>query len=131
MFMKGNCVQYPVRKVLAFSLLFMSAAVLYGATTAKAEETCIMHETLIRQIDSEALQDPEQKPEYRVTRADDGQSLIYWHYGGEKGRFFAVTFMSNGCAIMTDNGTPRKFTFPKTAYNTGVFFEMDIYKSKF
>jgi len=118
-------------KILAFSWIALPAASLFMTAPAKAEDTCIMHETLIQQIDREALQEPEQKPEYRVTWSEDGQSLIYWHYGSEKGRFFAVTFMSDGCAIMTDKGTPRKFTFPKTAYNTGVFFEMDVYKSKF
>lgn len=109
-------------------LLLLSLATLLmfaNGTIASAQNTCITHRNLVQQVLEKAQADKNQQPEFRINKADDGQSLIYWHTGGETGSFFAASFKPDGCAILTAMGELRRFTFPKTAFNTGVFFEMD------
>lgn len=94
------------------------------------ENSCITHDDLVIQVYEKSKTNDKEKLEFRIKTADDGQSLIYWHTGGKTGSFFAATFKSNGCAILTKKGKLRRFTFPKTAFNTGVFFEMDEFDYK-
>ncbi|MEM9279201.1 MAG: hypothetical protein AAGA76_11560 [Pseudomonadota bacterium] len=89
---------------------------------------CINHQGLVTLVKSEATAKDYGSPVFRVKRAVDGQSLVYWHFGEKTGSFYAVTFKTDGCAILTDEGSLRRFAFPKTAFNTGVFFELDVLK---
>ncbi|MEM9330482.1 MAG: hypothetical protein AAGA53_04095 [Pseudomonadota bacterium] len=87
---------------------------------------CVKHPGLIKIVQLEATEKGHDSPKFRIKRAEDGQSLVYWHFGGRTGSFYAATFRTDGCAILTTSGTVRMFTFPKTAFNTGVFFELDV-----
>ncbi len=100
--------------------------------SAQESNACITHQDLVRTVFEKLKQDKEKNktPEFRISNADDGQSLVYWHTGGRTGSFFAATFKSDGCAILTTEGKLRRFIFPKTAYNTGVFFELDEFDYK-
>ena len=95
------------------------------------ENTCITHKILIEEIYTNATNQTDETPEFRIAKTEDGQSLVYWHLGGENNSFNAVTFKTNGCAVLNPSGEIRKFIFPKTAFNTGVFFELDILETNF
>lgn len=101
-------------------------------SAAQENNACITHQDLVRTVFEKLQQDKEENktPEFRISNADDGQSLVYWHTGGQTGSFFAATFKSDGCAVLTTEGKLRRFIFPKTAYNTGVFFELDEFDYK-
>ena len=109
-----------------FSVLFVLAW-----KSANSAEMCINHNQLVQKITSETRASASGKPEFRIKRAEDGQSLVYWLDGNDNGRFYAATFNAKGCAILTDSGELRRFVFPKTAFNTGVFFEMDVFQPSF
>ena len=111
----------PIVTVLVFS----------GIANAQENQACITHQNLVQQINEKFQAQKDKTPEFRISKAQDGQSLLYWHLGGETGSFFAATFKKDGCAILTTNGELRRFTFPKTAFNTGVFFEMEKLDIKF
>lgn len=113
-------------------ILILIAFVLALTTQTSAQENnaCITHQDLVRTVLKTFEQDKSKTPEFRISNADDGQSLVYWHTGGRTGSFFAATFKSDGCAVLTTEGKLRRFIFPKTAYNTGVFFELDEFDYK-
>lgn len=113
-------------RLLEHVLISIFAALLISNTaSAQDRNVCITHHDLVRSVLEKTLKDKNKSAEFRINRADDGQSLIYWHTGGRTGSFFAATFKSDGCGILRDSGELRRFIFPKTAFNTGVFFEMD------
>lgn len=109
------------RSVASFFILFAFTT----HSAAQENSACITHQDLVRTIAKNLEPEKNKAPEFRINKADDGQSLVYWHTGGETGSFFAATFKSDGCAVLTSSGELRRFTFPKTAFNTGVFFEME------
>ncbi|MEM7215185.1 MAG: hypothetical protein AAF423_06545 [Pseudomonadota bacterium] len=106
------------------------AVVLPTISHSETSSECVDYKTLVGLIQSKAKLEDYDSPEFRIKRADDGQSLIYWHYGEKTGSFYAATFRTDGCAILTSKGDLRRFAFPKTAFNTGVFFELDVLEIK-
>ena len=107
----------------------MLAAIFAGSSVlahgVAASEKCSDKQSVARAIQMQAKVNGFGDPMFRIKRAADGQALLYWHYGDSFRSFYAVTFRANGCVILTDNGTPRRFIFPKSAYNSGVFAELD------
>lgn len=92
---------------------------------ASADRNCLTEDELAQLISEEAEADGYADTEFRITRQEDGQALLYWDHGGDTRSFYAVTIRANGCAVLTAKGNPRRFVFPKSAYNSGVFYEMD------
>lgn len=115
-------------KATIISLIGMFALTTH--ISAQEDKSCITHQDLVQMLVEKLKPERDQALEFRINKAEDGQSLLYWHTGGSTGSFFATTFKSDGCAILTTTGEPRRFIFPKTAFNTGVFFEMDEFDYK-
>jgi len=116
----------PLTPRIIAALLLTTLVLRTEPATAAAD--CITHQRLTQQIQVLAAKNGYGTPEFRIKRNPDGQALVYWHYGEITGLFYAVTFRANECAILTDAGKPRRFVFPKSAYNSGVFFELDLLK---
>lgn len=103
--------------------------ILIGATLAafvpaSAKEKCSSKKLVARQVAETAKRQGVGQPEFRITKQADGQALLYWRFGMDSRSFYAITFRPDGCAVLTDTGQPRRFVFPRSAYNTGVFEEM-------
>ncbi len=93
-----------------------------------ASQSCADLQSVARQIKSYANSSGYGDPVFRIKRSDDGQALLYWHYGDKFKSFYAITFNATGCAVLVDGGKPRRFIFPKSAYNSGVFAELDEFE---
>lgn len=102
-------------------------AVVGAALPAGAGEACVSTASLARQVSQAARQRGVKRPEFRITRQEDGQALLYWRFGMDSRSFYAVTFRPDGCAVLTRSGQPRRFVFPRSGYNTGVFEEMAVF----
>ncbi len=98
------------------------------AHEAYASEKCSDQQAVAREILMQAKVNGFGNPVFRIKRANDGQALLYWHHGDTSRSFYAVTFRANGCVILTESGKPRRFIFPKSAYNSGVFAELDKFE---
>ena len=111
-----------------FLLAAAFACVPAACGTASAEEACATRDAVARQVRDTALERGLAEPVFKIQRQDDGQALLYWDYGERSKAFYAVTFRADGCAVLTDRGNPRRFIFPKSRYNTGVFIEMELFR---
>ena len=110
----------PVRSILVCTLLTLQGMLV----PLSADKQCARKAFVAREVLDNALRQGFEKPEFRITVQADGQALLYRRYGMDSRSFYAVTFWTDGCAILTDTGQPRRFVFPRSAYNTGVFEEM-------
>jgi len=93
-----------------------------------ASEHCASQHSVAQHIAEQAELEGSVTPVFRIERQADGQAILYWDLGAHTQSFHSVTFRANGCAILTDRGSPRQFIFPKSAYNSGVFYEMDLFE---
>ena len=89
-----------------------------------AGDKCLSKLLVAQQVNSTAKRHGLKRPEFRITRQADGQALLYWRHGMDARSFYAVTFRANGCAVLNRSGSIRRFVFPRSGYNTGVFEEM-------
>lgn len=105
-------------------------AMLAALVPVNAKEECSNKGSVARQVTETAKRQGLGQPEFRVTKQADGQALLYWRYGMDSRSFYAVTFRPDGCAVLTDAGQPRRFVFPRSAYNTGVFEEMAAFDAQ-
>ncbi|NNE23404.1 MAG: hypothetical protein HKN11_12425 [Rhizobiales bacterium] len=117
---------WPIRSVVVCALLALPGAL----TPVSADDYCANRTSVARQISDIAELQGIEKPEFRITEQDDGQALLYWRHGMDARSFYAVTFRPNDCAVLTDAGRPRRFVFPRSAYNTGVFEEMAAFDTR-
>lgn len=127
----GYSFSKAVLMIVSSVLVFTPPGIARSQEGDNPDDQCITHEAVIEEVQLEADKDEHKSAEFRITKADDGQSLLYWHFGGRTGSFHAVSFNAKGCAIHGASGIMRKFIFPKTAYNTGVFFEMEVVNTEF
>ena len=95
---------------------------------ASAAEVCSTRDAVARHVRTSAIERGFAAPVFKIQRQADGQALLYWDYGERSNSFYAVTFRADGCAVLTEQGSPRRFVFPKNRYNTGVFYEMDLFR---
>ena len=100
---------------------------LFPLAQSGAAESCTSQHSVARQVILQAEREGPAVPVFRIARQSDGQAILYWDHGDHSKSFYAVTFRANGCAILTGKGNPRRFIFPKSAYNSGVFYEMDLF----
>lgn len=103
---------------------FLICATLAALVPASAKAKCSSKVSIAHLVAETAKRQGSGRPEFRITKQADGQALLYWRYGMDSRSFYAVTFRPDGCAVLTDAGQPRRFVFPRSAYNTGVFEEM-------
>ena len=115
-------------RVLVRSLLI--CATLAALVPASAKAKCSSKASVARQVAETAKQIGFMQPEFRYTKQADGQALLYWRFGMDSRSFYAVIFRSDGCAVLTKAGQPRRFVFPRSAYNTGVFEEMAAFDAQ-
>ncbi|MDH3742869.1 MAG: hypothetical protein OER56_14860 [Hyphomicrobiales bacterium] len=116
----------PIRSILVCTLLAQQGTL----SLLSADEQCANKTSVARQVSDIAKLQGVEKPEFRVTEQEDGQALLYWRHGMDSRSFYAVTFRPDGCAVLTDAGRPRRFVFPRSAYNTGVFEEMAAFDGR-
>lgn len=103
-------------------------SVMSSNTSLHAGETCLKHAKLTENIRIKAKLKGKGTPRFRIERDGSGQSIVYWDHGEAAKTFYGVTFRANGCAITLSNGLTRRYVFPKTRYNSGVFYEMEELK---